>query len=230
MSDDDLDVDAPTALVDGIEFAAKARVGRFLRNKWRLDALLGVGAMAAVYAATHKYGGRAAVKILHRERCLNAEVLRRFVREGHIANAVGHEGAVRVLDDDTAEDGSPFLILELLDGETLEERRLRCGGRLVEDEVLSVADQLLDVLIAAHAKGIVHRDIKPENVFLTRTGQVKVLDFGIAGLRELSGGGTRATRAGTSMGTPAFMAAEQARGLWNEVDGRTDLWAVGASL
>ncbi len=108
------------------------------------------------------------------------------MREGYLANAVGHEGAVKVIDDDVVGDGSLYLVTELLDGETLEERRLRLGGSLSQDEVLLVADQLLDVLVAAHAKGIVHRDLKPENVFLTRRGQVKVLDFGIARLRELS--------------------------------------------
>ncbi len=221
--------EAPTALLDATALQARFRVGRVLKDKWKLDALLGVGGMAAVYAATHRNGSRAAVKILHRELCLSTEVLRRFAREGHAANAVAHEGAVKVIDDDTAEDGSPFLVSELLDGETLEGRRVRNGGKLTEDEVLSAADQLLDVLVAAHAKGIVHRDLKPENVFLTRTGQVKVLDFGIARLREMSTASS-ATRVGTSMGTPAFMAPEQARALWDEVDGRTDLWAVGATM
>jgi serine/threonine-protein kinase len=119
--------------------------------------------------------------------------------------------------------------MELLDGETLEDRRVRSGGRLDEDEVLSMADQLLDVLIAAHAKGVIHRDLKPDNVFVTRTGQVKVLDFGIARLREVTSKST-ATVSGATMGTPAFMPPEQARGLWDEVDGRSDLWAVGATM
>jgi serine/threonine-protein kinase len=92
-----------------------------------------------------------------------------------------------------------------------------------------VADQLLDVLAAAHAKGVVHRDLKPENVFLTRTGQVKVLDFGIARIRELSTAST-ATRGGSTMGTPAFMPPEQARGRWDEVDAQSDLWACGALM
>jgi serine/threonine-protein kinase len=170
-----------------------------------------------------------AVKILPPELSTNAEVRTRFTREGHAANAVGHDGAVKVIDDDVAEDGSLYLVTELLDGETLEDRRVRSGGKLSEDEVLSVADRLLDILATAHAKGVVHRDIKPANIFLTRSGQLKVLDFGIARLREFSTG-TMATKAGSAMGTPAFMSPEQARGLWSEVDGRSDIWSVGATM
>jgi serine/threonine-protein kinase len=185
--------------------------------------------MAAVYAATHRNGGRVAIKLLHTELSASADVRARFSREGHAANAVGHEGVVKVIDDDTAEDGSLYLVTELLDGETLEDRRVRSGGQLSEDDVLSVADQLLDVLVAAHAKGVIHRDIKPANIFLSRSGQLKVLDFGIARLRELSTA-SMATKSGSAMGTPAFMSPEQARGLWDEVDGRSDVWSVGATM
>ena len=221
--------DEVTRLTDPMVMRAQTRIGRVLKEKWRLDVLLGVGGMAAVYAATHRNGSRVAIKVLHPELSTNHQVCMRFLREGYVANAIGHDGAVRIADDDVAEDGSAFLVMELLDGETLEDRRIRCGGRLDEDEVLWLADQMLDVLAAAHAKGIIHRDIKPENVFLTRTGQVKVLDFGIARLREATSKST-ATVSGATMGTPAFMSPEQARGLWEEVDGRSDLWAVGATM
>jgi serine/threonine-protein kinase len=229
MSTVDDEADAVTAFLDPLVMRAKGRLGQMLRNKWRLDVLLGVGGMAAVYAATHRNGSRAAVKVLHAELSARDDVRSRFMREGHVANAVTHDGAVKVLDDDVADDGSLYLVTELLDGETLEERRVRYGGLLSEDDTLSVADQLLDVLAAAHAKGVIHRDIKPANIFLLRSGQLKVLDFGIARLRELSTA-SLATKSGAAMGTPAFMSPEQARGLWDEVDGRSDVWSVGATM
>jgi serine/threonine-protein kinase len=216
-----------TIQVDDPVFARAARrVGKTLQRKWRLDALLALGGMAAVYAATHRNGSRAAVKILHRELIADADLRKRFLREGYLANAVGHDGCVKVFDDDTADDGTPYLVTELLDGETLEDRRVRFGGRLPEDEVLTIVDSVLEVLIAAHAKAIVHRDIKPENIFVTRLGQVKLLDFGIARLKERS----TATKSGVAIGTLVFMAPEQACGDWDRVDGRTDLWAVGATM
>jgi serine/threonine-protein kinase len=208
---------------------AQARVGQVLKGKWRLDALLGLGGLAAVYAAVHRNGKRVAVKMLQQEHSGDAETVTRFLQEGYAANAVGHQGAVSVIDDDTTDDGVPFLVMELLEGETLDARRERAGGRMELSEVLFVADQLLDVLAAAHDKGIVHRDIKPENLFLTKSGLLKVLDFGIARLRE-SRLKAKMTQTGHVMGTPAFMAPEQARAKWDLVDGRTDLWAVGASM
>jgi eukaryotic-like serine/threonine-protein kinase len=218
-----------TQVTDPAVMRAKARVGQVLKNKWHLDVLLGVGGMAAVYAATHRNGSRAAVKLLHPELSTNGLVRARFLREGYVANAVGHDGAVKVIDDDEAEDDSLYLVTELLDGETLEDRRLRHGGCLDVGEVLCLTDRILDVLAAAHAKGIVHRDIKPDNVFITRAGQVKVIDFGIARLREARATKS-ATRSGAAMGTPAFMPPEQARGLWDEVDARSDIWALGATM
>jgi serine/threonine protein kinase len=217
------------AVKDDVGVQARARLGTVLKGKWTLDSVLGVGGMACVYAATHRNQSRVAIKMLHPDIALYAEVTSRFLREGYVANAVEHPGTVKVLDDDVTDDGVPFLVMERLNGETLDARLERLGPLPPEDVVL-IADQLLDVLAAAHSRSIVHRDLKPENLFLTDDGRLKVLDFGIARLRELSAGTSTATRMGSLLGTPTFMASEQALGRWSEVDGRTDLWAVGATL
>ncbi|RYE81975.1 MAG: serine/threonine protein kinase, partial [Myxococcales bacterium] len=209
---------------------AQGRLGTTLKGKWRLDALIGVGGMAAVYAATHRNGHRVAVKLLHPALSLTTSVHERFRREGYAANNVEHPGVARVLDDDETEEGEPFLVMELLAGETLDTRWRRAGGRMPAGEVLAVAQALLDVLEAAHQGGVLHRDIKPENIFLTADGQLKLLDFGIARMRELAPGAASVTRTGAMLGTPAFMAPEQARGRTREIDGRADVWAVGATL
>ena len=182
--------------------------------------------MATVYAATHRNGMRVAIKLLRSSLARDPEVRARFLREGYVSNAVGHPGAVKVLDDDASE-GSVFLVMELLEGESIEARRVRLGGRLPVDEVFTVADKLLDVLAAAHKHGIVHRDVKPDNVFLTHQGEVKVLDFGVAQMRRAGGD---KTGVGLMLGTPDFMAPEQMGGHPDELDGRSDLWSVGATL
>jgi serine/threonine-protein kinase len=202
------------------------RVGTVLRKRYSLESLLDVGGMAAVYVGTHTSGRRVAIKILHASLASNADVCQRFLREGYVANAVEHPGAVAVLDDDRAEDGAPFLVMELLEGMTLHDR-LEEVGTLPLAEALYVVDQILDVLGAAHEKGIVHRDIKPANVFLTRAGPIKVLDFGLARMRR-EGSGLEPTRDGLVLGTPSFIAPEQARGQNEQVDWRTDVWSVGA--
>ena len=206
---------------------AQARVGKVLLGKYTVDAVLGIGGMAVVYAVTHRNRKRFALKLLHPER--SGEIRERFLREGYVANTVDHPGAVAVLDDDTAEDGAAFLVMELLEGWSVEEMWDGAGGRLPATAVAWLADQLLDVLASAHARGIVHRDIKPANLFVTGEGQLKVLDFGIARLRE-STGATLSTSTGIMLGTPAFMAPEQASGRHRDVDARTDVWAVGATM
>ena len=209
---------------------AALRIGRTLRDKWHLDALIDVGGMAAVYAATHRNGSRGAVKILHRHRSQEPDIAARFRREGYIANKVAHPNAVHVLDDDVDDDGSVFLVMELLEGTTLGERAAACGGTLTPEEVLLAADQLLDALAAAHDAGIIHRDVKPDNLFIAIDGRIKILDFGIARISELNGAGHAETVAGLPMGSPAFMSPEQARGRWDLVDAQSDVWSAGATM
>jgi eukaryotic-like serine/threonine-protein kinase len=208
---------------------ARARVGKSITSKYRLERLIGCGGMAAVYEAVHRNGHRVAIKMLHPHVSMESDLRTRFLREGYVANKVNHRGAVRVADDDVADDGSVFLVMELLEGETLDARWERHGRRLPLPEVCELAGQLLDVLAAAHAQRVVHRDIKPENLFLTSEGVLKVLDFGIARLQEASGA-EGATRTGRMMGTPAFMPPEQALGRSRQIDGQTDLWAAGATM
>jgi serine/threonine-protein kinase len=210
-------------------FGTDPRVGTVLRGKYRLDRVIGTGGMAVVYKATHRNHAEFAVKMLLPALSLVEEIRSRFLREGYAANAVKHPGAVLVVDDDVAEDGAAFLVMELLDGVPCDRLWGSLGKKVTGEFASAVAIQALDVLVAAHEKGIVHRDIKPANLFLTRAGVVKVLDFGIARAREAITG-ARATGSGMHLGTPAFMAPEHARGRAREIDGRTDLWAVGATF
>jgi serine/threonine-protein kinase len=221
---------APQFIEDPLTQRAKARVGSVLRGKWRIDRLLGIGGMAAVYEGTHRNGKRGAIKMLHLEHSTDGDTRARFLREGYVANTVNHPGAVSVFDDDIAEDGSVFIVMELLLGKTLEElSQSRPDKRLGLLETMRLTDKLLDVLSAAHEKGIVHRDLKPDNVFVTNEGELKVLDFGIARMRDVQAS-AKMTKTGNAMGTPAFMPPEQALGEWDRVDGRADLWAVGATM
>lgn len=209
-----------------VDDGAAARIGSTLRGKWVLEELIGVGGMASVYAARHKIGRRDAIKILHQKVAESEQLRARFEQEAHAVNAFRHPGVVEIRDVDTAEDGAPFLVMELLEGESLAQRVKR-EHSLDSRVMLDIAGQVLDVLAAAHARGIVHRDIKPDNIFLSKDGKVKVLDFGIARVRSAD---KRAltTKAGVTLGTMAYMAPEQARG--EEIDGRADVYAVGATM
>jgi serine/threonine-protein kinase len=211
---------------------ALARVGTALNDKWTLERLLGVGGMGAVYAARHRNGARAAIKLLHPDLARHKEVQERFRREGYAANKVDHPGVVKVLDDDVistgADAGTPYLVMELLEGESLQDR-LERGAALGEQDFLQVAERVLDILAAAHGAGVVHRDLKPENLFFARaedgTERLKVLDFGLARLLQ----GQTITTYGLALGTPSFMSPEQAAGRIDEIDGRTDLFALAAT-
>ena len=210
------------------------RVGTVLHDKWTLERLIGVGGMGAVYAARHRNGAKAAVKIFSPVHP-TAQLRERFLREGYAANKVEHSGAVKVLDDDVIDkgpdEGLAYLVMELLEGESLHDRSQR-EPPLTERDLLEVALGVLQVLDAAHKNGVVHRDLKPDNLFLVKNedrpekNEIKVLDFGLARLLEKQ----EQSWNGVAFGTPTYMSPEQAAGKVADIDGRTDIYALGAIL
>jgi serine/threonine protein kinase len=213
---------------DALRSFAATRLGQVLGGRWTLTEVLGVGGTACVYAATHRNGARVAIKLLHPELSRNARLRRRFLSEGYAANRVGHPGVVVVLDEVEEANDTAFLVMELLQGQSLD-RFLSARGKVSWREVAEWTVEILDVLAAAHDKHVLHRDLKPSNVFFTSAGQVKVLDFGTAKVGSW-GGQHVITRSGTTLGTPAFMAPELASGSTDDVDALTDIWAVGATM
>ncbi|WP_394826514.1 serine/threonine-protein kinase [Pendulispora albinea] len=231
---------------------ALARLGTVVQQKYRIVRLLGVGGMAAVYAATHRNGHRVAIKFLLERFSNDPDICHFFSREACVANQVGHPGAVPVLDDDVDEEGCAFLIMPLLEGQTLRTRWDRANKRLPIDEASVLMLDVLDVLASAHGNGIVHRDIKPENLFVTAKANVCVLDFGIARYdtsRPPRAGDLRTSRLARAgelrapaeldpqvstvrhlFGTPAFMPPEQALGELTAIGPHSDCWAAGATL
>jgi eukaryotic-like serine/threonine-protein kinase len=193
--------------------------------------------MGTVYLAEHSLmGWRAAVKVLRRSLADDRVLVKRFINEAHAVKAVRHPNIIDIIDVGVLGDERPYLLMELLEGESLA-ARLHRAGRLPLDEALEIARQTAAALGAAHDKGIVHRDLKPDNLFLVRDPEqpgiekVKVLDFGIAKLRGGAPAGPSAnTKSGVLLGTPAYMSPEQCRGIAAEVDHRTDIYALSIIL
>jgi serine/threonine-protein kinase len=206
-------------------------VGSVIADTYMIEALIGRGGMGSVFLASHKRlpGKQVAIKLLHAE-VIEQELLSRFRREAEIASRLGHPNIVTVHDFNVTSDGTPYLVLEYLRGESLAQRLY--NGPLPLDQVLSIVRQVGSALAAAHRGGIVHRDLKPQNIFLVPTevdGRIveiaKVLDFGISKIR---GSDTVKTQESMLLGTPQYMAPEQARGEHTTVDERTDVFAFGA--
>lgn len=214
--------------METLEAQARERLGEVIGGKWRLESVLGVGGMAAVYAAREPNGAIAAIKLLHAEMSVRREIRERFLREGYVANSIDHPGVVRALEHGASADDQVFLAMELLQGEPLS-TRVRRHGSLPLHELLDYADQILDVLAVAHDRGIVHRDLKPDNLFVGADGRIKILDFGLARVHDSMPGDHR-TRSGVALGTLPYMAPEQALGRRSEIDGRVDIFALGATM
>ena len=210
-----------------------------LFGNYRVTRKIGEGGMGAVYLAEHVLLGRpAAIKILLRELSHRQDLVARFFNEARAATAVKHPGIVEVYDYGNHTDGSAFIVMEYLDGESLSARLRRTGG-LSEGRAIALCRQIAGALGAAHAKGIVHRDLKPDNIFIVRDPDIadgeraKILDFGIAKLTSAdqpsAGQKVGMTRTGMVMGTPAYMSPEQCKGA-GLVDHRADLYALGCIL
>ncbi len=207
-------------------------VGAVLGDTYELVRLIGQGGMGTVWEASHLRlpGKRVAVKVLLATVSADSEAFQRFRREAEIASRLGHANIVEVIDFNVLPSGAPYLVLELLQGENLAARLRR--GPMPPGEALAVARQIGAALSAAHRHGVVHRDLKPDNVFLSpptdegaTVPRVKVLDFGIS---KIAGSSTLQTQEQRVMGTPQYMAPEQAKGQNSAVDARTDVFALGA--
>jgi serine/threonine-protein kinase len=218
------------AMDDGPPLSS-SRESETLSGKYRLDKRLGEGGMGEVYRATNVLIGReVAIKVLRPEHAKNKEIVARFLREARAANIVRHPHVVDVLDIGQDEQGTPFIVQELLEGEDLSETLARAGGRLPVDVAIRILLPVVDAVAMGHSKGVVHRDLKPANVFLVRKDKEivpKLLDFGISQITQAPGE-KKMTLAGTAMGTPDYMSPEQIKGY--DVDARTDIWALGVML
>ncbi|MDP2884169.1 MAG: serine/threonine-protein kinase [Ignavibacteria bacterium] len=192
-------------------------------SHFRILEKLGEGGMGVVYKAEDtKLKRTVALKFLPPDLTRDDEAKTRFIHEAQAASAFQHPNICTVHDIDETSDGQLFIVMACYEGGILRERLQR--GALAIDEALDIADQVALGLSKAHEKGVAHRDIKPANIFLTKDGEAKILDFGLAKLE----GRSRLTRMGTTVGTIAYMSPEQARG--EEIDGRTDIWSLGVVL
>lgn len=218
--------------LDPTQRAANERVGKVVDNKYLLRSVIGIGGMGIVYEAEHQFLGRlVALKILHPRYVDRFEEFQRFLREARAVGAIGHRAIVEVFDAGSVDGTTPYLVMERLVGENLDER-IRRKGALSVRRAFRVGHEILRGLSAAHSKRILHLDMKPANVFLEssngRRSSVKLLDFGIARMNVEGSVPAIDSPSGVVFGTPHYMAPEQVTA--GPVDVRTDLYAVGAIL
>lgn len=204
-------------------------LGAVLDQRFRLERVLGQGGLSAVYDATAlDSGARVAIKILRAEFGERPEIVERFLNELRASARVDHPSVAEVYEAVRAADGTPYLVMELIDGSPLSARMNL--GRLPVAQASGITRSLLEALAVAHRSGVVHRDLKPGNILLLgkleETTSVKILDFGIALVVDAAGGMQRKTRTGMLLGTPGYMSPEQIRSI-KSTDPRADLWSVG---
>ena len=208
-------------------------IGRVIGDRYGVTALIGEGGMGEVYEAEHLAIGRlVAVKVLNPKRAQDREAISRLRHEARVAGTLGHPNICAIYDMGRLDDGSPYLVMERLHGETLAQRLLR-EVRLPIDDLIDVMVQVLSALSAAHQRGIIHRDLKPDNIFLSRRQGMravpKLLDFGISKSDDIEETMVDLSGQTVAAGTPFYMAPEQARGE-RGLDHRIDLWATGIIL
>ncbi|MCC6873806.1 MAG: serine/threonine protein kinase [Sandaracinaceae bacterium] len=213
-----------TQLPDDTLVLSGMTVGAFFAHRYRIDAMLGVGAMGKVFRATDVVTGEeVAIKTLHADKAGKSQVLARFRREAEILRQLAHPGIVQVRDSGTAPDGTDFIVMELLHGRTLRDE-LAERGPMSPERVLTLLVAMADALSAAHHKAVVHRDLKPDNVYLVDQGEppIRIVDFGLS----LLGSDARMTKTGVMLGTPRYMAPEQIKSA-RSATARTDIYALG---
>jgi len=203
-------------------------VGTVLGDTYRISRLIGIGGMGAIYEAAHVSAGRrVAIKMMSRELAAHPEALARFRREVKVTTELAHPNIVDVFDFGAAQTGEPYLVMEYLEGEDLEQR-LEREGPIPLRTAVEIIKQVASALEVAHKEGVVHRDLKPGNVFLTQVADggvfIKVVDFGIS--KVLKAATTKLTMARAVVGTPEYMSPEQAAGRVDHVDHRSDQWAL----
>src|SRR3954464_1679537 len=203
-------------------------VGTVLGETYRISRLIGIGGMGAIYEAAHIGAGkRVAIKMMSRELAAHPEALARFRREVQVTTELAHPHIIEVVDFGASPTGEPYLVMEFLEGEDLEQA-LERQGRMPLPAAGQIIKQVASALAVAHGEGVVHRDLKPGNVFLKQVEGggvfVKVVDFGIS--KVLKATTTKLTMARAVVGTPEFMAPEQAAGRVDQVDHRSDQWAL----
>lgn len=212
---------------------AQLTTGDTIAGRYKVEKMLGAGGMAVVFAA-QEIGTprRVAIKVLNEVLRRHPTIPKRFMQEARAARALTTQFAVKIEGTGELHDGTPYIVMELLEGSDLAHAARDAGGKLAPERALYLADQIAEALQEAHTRGVLHRDLKPDNIFIVPTPageMIKVMDFGISKILEPGLGAAKITMTGTTVGTPQYMPLEQLRGA-KDLDGRVDVYALGVLL